>query len=412
MTETSGASKRSYGWVVAFAGFGTNLALGVLYSWSVFADSLRSQGWSATHTQIPYMIAAAVFALLMVPAGSLQDRFGPKPMLRISFILTGIAFVLSGLFVSLTGMIISFGILFGTAMGFGYSTTTPTAIKWFGPQRRGLISGIVVSGFGLAGLYVAPLTTYLIRTFSLSTTFIILGIFFSVMMAILHFFIKNPPEGYKPPIHLQKLQKKQMVRKDLKPIEMLTKYQFYLLWIIFFFGTFSGLKVLGQLSSIGKEQAALTAGGASFLVMLYAVFNCAGRFGCGIVSDKIGRKNTVIIIFAIQVITYLLFRQMTNLLTLSIGTALVAICFGGMLALFPPMTADYFGVKNLGTNYGLVFTAWGVGGIMGPLIGGIVRDTAGTYDKTYMIAAITCGMGLVLSFFLKPPKVENGEAEV
>lgn len=411
MTVTTSTSKRSYGWIVAFAGFGTNLALGVLYSWSVFADSLRNSGWTATQTQIPYMIACAFFAILMVPAGSLQDRFGPKPMLRISFILTGIAFVLSGIFISLAGIIISFGVLFGTAMAFGYATTTPTAIKWFDAKKRGLISGIVVSGFGLAGLYVAPLTTYLIKSFSLSTTFIMLGVFFSLIMAVLHMFIKNPPEGYIPTSHNKNQKSQALVLKDHKPKEMLKKYQFYLLWIIFFFGTLSGLKVLGQLSSIGKEQAGLAISGASFLIMLYAVFNCVGRFTCGIVSDKIGRKTTLIIIFTIQVITYLLFSKMTTLFTLSIGTALIAICFGGMLAVFPSMTADYFGVKNLGTNYGLVFTAWGAGGVIGPLIGGMVRDTVGKYDMTYTIAAIACGMGLLLCFFLKTPKIKDAKTE-
>lgn len=407
MIETKENKKISNGWIVAFAGFGTNLALGVLYSWSVFADSLRSIGWSATHTQIPYMIACAVFALLMVPAGSLQDKYGPKPMLRLSFILAGVSFVLSGLFISLAGIIISFGILFGAAMAFGYATTTPTAIKWFSAKKRGLVSGVVVSGFGLAGLYVAPLTTYLINTFSLSKAFIILGIFFSLLIAFLHRYIKTPPEGFIPETETNKVQKKDSIKIDFTWKEMLKKYQFYLLWLIFFCGTLSGLKVLGQLSSIGKEQAGLLSSGASLLIMLYAVFNCIGRFTCGFISDKIGRKTTIIIVFFLQVITYLLFGKLNNLLTLSIGTGIIAWCFGGMLTLFPSTTADYFGVKNLGTNYGLVFTAWGVGGIIGPLIGGIVRDNVGSYDITYIIAGIFCGVGLILSLFLKAPKELN-----
>ena len=414
MTDRAHNSSRvSKGWLVTFAGFGTNLALGVLYSWSVFADGLRANGWSATHTQIPYMVACAVFALLMVPAGSLQDKRGPKPMLRIAFILTGVSFILSGFFTSLAGVLIGFGILFGTAMAFGYATTTPTALKWFGSEKRGLISGIVVSGFGLAGLYVAPLTTFLIKTFSLSTTFFILGIFFSVLIAVLHFFVKTPPDGYIPKQGVAaKAVVKNTTKRDINWKEMLKSYHFYILWAIFFLGTLSGLKVLGQLSSIGKEQAGLTATGASIIIMIYALFNCLGRIIYGIVSDKIGRKLSVIIIFTVQLVAFFFFSRFTSFTSLAIGTVMIALSFGGMLSLFPSITADYYGVKNLGTNYGLVFTAWGFGGVIGPLIGGLIRDSAGKYDMTYTISAIACALGLLLAIFLRSPqRTEDAKAE-
>lgn len=393
------------GWIVTFSGFGVNLALGVLYCWSVFASELRVIGWTVTQTQIPYMVACAVFAILMVPGGMLQDRFGPKPMLIAAAILTGIGLVLSGIFVTLIGVIVSFGVIFGTAMAFGYATTTPTAIKWFGPHRRGLVSGIVVSGFGLAGIYVSPLTTFLLHNFSLSFTFFVLGIFYCVTILLLHFLIKNPPVGYTPKsAPIKKSNNKKVISKDFTWKQMLTTYEFYLIWIMFFCGTFAGLKILGQLSSIGREQAGLTISHASYLIIIYALFNCIGRFSCGILSDKIGRKITLVIIFLIQVLGYISFSQFTNLWTLSFGTAILAFSFGGMLAVFPSLTADYFGVKNLGLNYGIIFTAWGAGGVLGPLLGGMIRDHIGVFDLSYLISAIFCFVGLVLSLILLIPK--------
>ena len=385
---------------------GINLALGVLYSWSVFASSLRASGWTATQTQLPYMIACAVFALLMVPGGRLQDKYGPKPVLLTAAILTGIGFVFSGLFLSLAGLIIFFGILFGTGMAFGYSATTPAAIKWFGPHRRGLISGIVVSGFGLAGIYVAPLTTFLLHNFTLRITFIVLGIFYCIVIYLLHFLIKNPPENHIPD-HVSSDGKDTPKREDYSAKEMTGTFQFYILWLMFFCGTFAGLKILGQLSNIGKEQARLTLHGTSLIVIIYALFNCFGRFISGILSDKIERRVMLFSIFLIQVISLSFFAQLSTLLTLAIGTALLAFSFGGMLSIFPSLTADYFGLKNLGLNYGIIFTAWGVGGVLGPLVGGIVRDQIGGFAIGYIISIIVSAVGLILSLFVTKPKYKK-----
>lgn len=391
------------GWAVTFAGLGVNLALGVLYSWGVFASELRVQGWSATQSQIPYMVACAVFAALMVPGGKIQDRLGPKLVLMLAAILTGVGFIFSGFFMTVIGLSLFFGIVFGMAMGFGYSTTTPAAIKWFGPHKRGLISGIVVSGFGLAGIYVAPLTTYLIETVGLQSAFIILVIFYSIVIILMRLVIKNPPEGYVPaePIKTEDIALSRKNIKDFSFSEMIYTPQFFSLWIMFFAGTFAGLMVIGKLSNIAQEQVGLNSTQATTFIVIYAVFNWLGRIMFGMISDKIGRKITAFSIFAIQFACFAFFSQFTTYFLLAMGTALVAFCFGGMLANFPAATADYFGLKNLGMNYGVVFTAWGVGGILGPLMGGLVRDITGTYNVSYIVAAALCVLGSILSIFTK-----------
>ncbi|MCW3491385.1 L-lactate MFS transporter [Dethiobacter alkaliphilus] len=406
------------GWIVTFAGLGVNLALGVLYSWGAFANELRALGWTATQSQIPYMVACALFALLMVPGGRLQDRMGPKKIILASAILTGIGFVLSGLFLSVVGLSIFFGVVFGSAMGFGYAAATPAALKWFGPHKRGLIAGIVVSGFGLAGIYVAPLTQVLLARFGIEMTMIVLGLGFCAAIFTFAQFISNPPEDYVPAPPVDKFKAIKVIKKnkssglDFDWKQVVRTPQFYGLWIMFCFGTFAGLMIIGQLRDIGLEQAALSDGAAFALISVYAVFNCLGRVGCGVISDKLDRRMTLVIIFLIQVVCFAFFAQFQTALTLFTGTAFVAFAFGGMLSLFPALTADYFGLKNLGVNYGLVFTAWGAGGVFGPLIGGIVRDMTGTYGIAFAISAGLSVLGVLLAVLTKAPEKETAAKQV
>ena len=406
-TELSDRQRR--GWHVTFAGFGTNMALGVLYSWGVFAAALRTEGWTATESQIPYMIACAMFALLMVPGGRLQDKYGPRPVITAAAGFALVGLVMSGFFTTVIGISIFFGLIFGTGIGFGYSSATPPAVKWFGSHKRGLIAGIVVSGFGLAGIYIAPLTRFLLAQFGLELTFVILGISLSIIVFVMARFITNPPEGYEPPKPTAKEDDISVKATSLNlGWNLITKTpHFYALWLMFFFGTFAGLMVIGQLQSIGEEQGGLTAGWATALVMVYAVSNCIGRIICGMLSDIMSRKLTMFSIFAIQAITFLFFIRFTNFTSLATATVLVAFAYGGMLSVFPATTADFYGLKHLGVNYGLVFTAWGASGVFGPLLGGIVRDVTGTYLICYLVAAGLSILGGILSLLTNPPSEER-----
>ena len=171
---------------------------------------------------------------------------------------------------------------------------------------------------------------------------------------------------------------------------------------MFSFGTFAGLLIIGQLAKIGLEQASITS--ASLLVGIYAIFNCAGRIGCGIISDKIGRMRTLLIMFLMQVSVYMAFSSFTTALPMVFGIAVVGFTFGGMLTIFPATSADFFGVKNFGINYGMLITAWGVGGVFGPLLGGLVRDITGTYNISYIVSGILSLLGAVITLLVKPPE--------
>ncbi len=390
-------------WLVVYSGLGVNLTLGVLYSWSIISAALiDNYGWSATQTQIPYMLASAVFALTMVPGGKLQDRLGPKPVLLISSVLAGLGFILSGLNLTVAGLTLFFGVVFGLAMGFGYASPTPAAVKWFHPEHRGLISGIVVSGFGLAPVYIAPLTSSLIGVMGLPATLITLGIIFFLVVFSLSFTISNPPPGFQR-IELKRRPARahQITAKDYKVREMVKTVQFYLLWTMFFFGTFAGLLIIGQMSKIGLEQASISNG--FLLVVVYAIFNFIGRVTWGTVSDYLGRTITLLTMFLIQAIVYFSFAALTNPVALLIGKSLVGFTFGGMLAIFPVITADFYGMKNLGVNYGVMITAWGVGGILGPLLGGIARDITGGYEISYLVSAVLSVAGAAISLLVRHP---------
>ncbi|KAB3529247.1 L-lactate MFS transporter [Alkaliphilus serpentinus] len=395
------------GWVVTLAGLGVNLMLGVLYAWGVISAALIDQlGWKATMTQIPYMVACALFALSMVPGGRLQDKLGPRPIIMASAVLAGIGFIFSGLFLTIIGLTVFYGVVFGAGMGIGYAAPTPAAVKWFSPKKRGVISGIVVSGFGLAPVYIAPLTTKLLSTYDLRTTFFILGGGFFVLIMLLAQLIKNPPKDYVPS-DIQDLKEKPSVASKSNKIdynwrEVIKTRQFYILWTMFCFGTFAGLLIIGQLAKIGLEQAGMK--NAYMLIALYAFFNFSGRIGCGIISDKLGRMKTLFFMFLLQVTAYVFFPSLNTPISLMTGIAIVGFTFGGMLTIFPSVTADFYGLKNFGVNYGLVITAWGIGGVFGPLIGGIVRDVTGTYGLSYVISGALSACGAILTLFIKAPQ--------
>ncbi|QNO15479.1 OFA family MFS transporter [Alkalicella caledoniensis] len=407
------------GWIVVAAGIGVNLMLGTLYAWGVISSALiENLGWSATQSQIPYMVACALFAFSMVPGGKLQDSLGPKPVIIISAVLAGIGLISSGLFimhesttVAVIALTICFGLIFGASMGMGYAAPTPAAVKWFSKKKRGIISGIVVSGFGLAPLYVAPITTSLIESQGLARTFYFLGGSFCLFILILSQFISNPPKDYvipedESPETLSKGDvtakvSKANIKVDYEWKEVLKTKQFKSIWTIFCFGTFAGLLTIGQLSSIGREQAGITNG--FILVGLYAVFNAVGRVGCGVISDKLGRTKTLFLMFVMQVAVYFTFPLFTTPVLLIPGVAVIGFTFGGMLTLFPSITADFFGMKNLGVNYGLVITAWGIGGVLGPLLGGLVRDFTGAYTVSYMVSGVLSVLGAIIALRIKAP---------
>ena len=399
---------KNHGWSVTFAGMGINLALGILYTWSVISKGIPSEwGWNESDKSWPYSVACLVFCLIMVPAGRMQDKLSPRLVATIGGILVGIGFIIASFTTSLVGFIIAFGVLAGAGIGFGYASATPPAVKWFSPAKTGMIAGIVVSGFGLASVYAAPLAKWLM-TFGFGTMLMTLGIAFLVVVCGLAQILKTPPAGYVPAGYTPTTVMAGDKKEDFLPKEMLKTRQFLMLWFMYACGAGAGLMIISKLAAIaGQEKIGIQLG--FVLVAVLAVGNGGGRFVAGILSDKIGRKATMLLCFISQAIFIFLlsFANKENVLgtvvMMALISALIGANYGANLSLFPSITKDYFGSKNFGMNYGLVFTAWGVGGFMLAKLAGAMYVKYQTFNIAYYGASALLILAAVMVFFVKPP---------
>jgi len=383
------------GWLVVFAGFGINLAFGVLYSWSIFSKALIDMnGWTRTEASLPYTVAIFVFALMMIPAGKLQDRFGARLIASLGGIFTGTGFILASYFPTLPGLIVSFGILAGAGIGMGYASATPAAVKWFDSSKKGLVAGIVVAGFGLSTLYMAPLVKHFIADFGIFQSFRILGIAFLVAVVGLSQFFSVPDNSNASAAASAE------EGEDVEWRDMIRTKQFYQLWLILASGALGGLMIIGHLSKIVSIQSGMSSG--FILVALMALFNASGRPLAGLISDRIGRSRTLIILFFFQGVIFLLFSKFTGFATLLLGSAVVTFVYGSMFSIFPSIVSDYYGKKNLGINYGILFSAWGIGGVAGPMLAGKIADISGSYGSAYAVAASLCFIAVFTAWRLKP----------
>lgn len=394
-------STNKQGWIITFAALGINLVMGVLYSWGVIKKALVSDwGWTNTDAALPFTVSAAVFAVTMIFAGRAQDKFGPRPVTIFSGLMLGGGLIASGFATSLAMMVFTFGVVGSIGIGLGYSAATPCAMKWFESSKKGMIAGIVVAGVGLSPVYITPITASLLKSQGISNTFIILGVFAIVAVVVLAMFLKNPSEVEAPKVaNSQPAPKGNNFTWD----EVSKTPQFYLLWIMYLLAATAGLMLIAHLPSIAVVQADWKTAGF-MLVVILSVFNALGRLGAGVLSDKVGRTRAMMIVFMLQAVNMFLFAFYTTIPTLIIGSAVAGLAYGAVFSLFPTTTAEFFGMKNLGVNYGLIFTGWGVAGVIGPMLGGMVADKTGSYNNGYLVAAVFLVIATVLVGILKAPK--------
>lgn len=395
---------------ILLAGFSINLCLGILYAWSVFNKALVTDfGWNAADASSPYAVATIVFSISLLVAGILQDRMGPRKILILGTSLTGLGMIASGFVDSVLGLNITFGVISGMGIGFGYACLSPSAMKWFHPSKKGLVNGLIAAGFGLAAIYLAPLTSLLIETQGINNAFLILGVGVLVIAVPLACTINNPPADYTPAEPKVKAGQAPKVLKrpeDLKWSAMLKTPQFYSLWVMYAFAASVGLMIIGNITNIASVQANLP--NAVYLASILAVFNSGGRVAAGILSDKIGCMRTLFLAFALQGINMVLFATFTSEFTLIVGTAIAAMGYGTLLAVFPSISSEYYGLKNYGTNYGILYTAWGMGGAIGAsVVGYSMAQGGGSYTLAYTISAVMMGVCVALSLITKPISEEK-----
>ncbi|MEO0099583.1 MAG: OFA family MFS transporter [candidate division WOR-3 bacterium] len=396
-------------WLIMVGAIIIQLCLGAIYAWSVFRKPLQGEPLKLTPTQatLPFALVLISFAIATIIGGRWQDKKGPRLVATVGGILLGLGLILSGLLKTFPGIVVSYGIISGIGIGLAYVCPISTGVKWF-PDMRGLITGISVAGFGAGALIVAPVARALIDSVNVFNTFVILGIIFLILVIIGAQILRNPPEGYKPEGWTPP-PSSTATAYGYTPGEMLATGSFYLIWLIYFFGCATGLMIIGQTSPIGQELAKVSKETAALAVSTLAIFNALGRILWGKISDSLGRMKTLLLIFLICGVAVLLY----NIIPLFpsyywIGISLVGLCFGGYLAVFPAVTADFYGTKNVGVNYGLVFTAYGIGGLLGNIFAPQVLEKTKSYNLAFWVAGLLCLIGMVLTLIIKQPKSKEG----
>ena len=421
-------------WFVVLGAILIQLCLGAIYAWSVFTPKLVEAGWTKTQTQWVFSAGLALFAIVMVIAGRLMPKWGPRKLAFAGGIVLGLGYLLAGLFGGTNFWLILFfiGIIGGSGIGLAYVVPIAVGMRWF-PDKKGLITGLAVAGFGFGAMLWVKLAGAwgnLIANVGLSTTFTIYGIIFFIAVMIGGMWMVFPPEGWKPegwkpegwkpegwkpegwtPLEDVKGGKTIKV-PDLVSSQMLKTPQYYMILLTFAFGASAGLMSIGlmklfpmqALTEAGLSKAAASGIAGTAMAVFFSLANGFGRIAWGGLSDKLGRRNSIIIMMATQGIMVILFQWMAGTpALLYLGATLIGFNFGGNFALFPTITADTFGAKFIGQNYGWVFLAYGIGGIFGPILGGKLGDV-GNFPLAFTICGILCLVAAGIISMVKPPK--------
>ena len=414
-------------WLVVVGAILIQLCLGAIYAWSVFTPALLAEPYNFTKpdTQVIFSVGLASFAVVMVLAGRLLAIMSPRKLAVSGGLMLGLGYVLARFMgTSLIGHVLCIGLIGGAGIGLGYVVPIAVGVKWF-PDKKGMLTGLAVAGFGFGALIwikLAGAWGHLIDTMGVANVFLVYGIAFAVIVLVGSIWMVNPPAGYSPegwtPPEPSAAGATPSGHRDLTTVEMLKTPQFYSLWFMFLAGAMCGLMVIGciklfgidALKSAGMDEATASARAGTAMGVFFALANGIGRIAWGTISDKLGRKASLFLMCLVQGIIMLLFFKMgTNMSLLYLGAAIIGFNFGGNFALFPAATADFFGNKNVGSNYPWVFLAYGVGGIVGPILGGMFGRLAkggdiGAWATPFMIGGVACLAAAVIALLLKPPK--------
>ncbi len=450
-------------WFVVAGALIIQFSLGAVYIWSVFQTPLLAQfpGWSETQVILPAQLVIAVFSCSVILGGFVQDRLGPRLVGSLGGLILGLGLILAGLTgrfsegQALVWLVGTYAVIGGLGIGMAYVCPVATCVKWF-PDKRGLITGLAVAGFGAGAFFFAPLAQGLIsgsdyRLFGVAlfslpqlgvfNTFIVLGIIFLTAVVLGAQLLRNPPVGYRPHgwITPSAASGQPLRQADFTPGEMLRMPTFWLLWITYLAGSTAGLMVIMKAAPIWEafslstasevlisfEHYAGIASAAAMAVAVLALFNAAGRILWGRVSDSLGRKPTLILMFVLCAMVLFALDWMRPYPLYLLGVSLVALCFGGYLALYPAISADYYGTRYIGVNYGLLFTAYGTGGLLGPYLAAVLLETVGSveyqaldatgtlatrvfqlaeYDAAFFAAGFLCLVAALLTLALRAPQ--------
>jgi len=399
-------------WILVILGMIINLCLGSIYSWSVFVGPLTTyftkdlgQSVSASEILLPFSVFLAFFAIAMPFTGKYIEKYGPRNITIIGGCLTGLGWLLSSLAVSVQWLYLFYGVIAGVGVGVAYGVPVAVAARWF-PDRRGLAVGLTLLGFGFSAVITANIAGFLIGATGVMGAFRMFGIAFIVLIVVLALPLKFPatgwkPAGWTPPVPAPG----QTVTCEFKREQMLKTSTFYALWACFFIGCLAGLMAIGIAKPVGVDVG-VEAGLATMLVGVFAIFNGFGRPVFGALTDKLTPRNTAMVSFVLIALASLLLWQIQTVTVYIIAFVILWGCLGGWLAIAPTATASYFGTCDYPRCYGVMFLAYGAGGIVGPQLAGFIKTSTGSYLGVFPYVLVLAMAGLVIAFtLLKPPVV-------
>ncbi len=391
-------------WIYIPLGILIFMCLGTIYSWSIFRRPLEEMfNIGATESGMPYMAFLASYAMFMPIAGGYIDKYGPKRVTMFGGLVVAVGWILSGFANNIYVLVVTYGITIGSGVGIVYGAPIAAIAKWF-PKRKGFAVGLTLGGFGLSPFITAPLANWLINNYGLSTTFIVLGIIFGIVVITLAIPFKFPEEK----------KAEQDTSSDntnnLTTKEMMKTPEFYLLWFCFVLGTFIGLMAIGITDPVGVEVAGLSSQAAAWFVSFFSIFNGLGRPIFGWMTDRLGTKFAIIISYTSILLAagLMLLSGRGNIIIYTISFSIFWLNLGGWLAIVPAATAQFFGPKHYSKNYGFIFTAYGVGAVIGTIFSGRLRDVLGSYMPVFYPVAGLMILGVLLTVLLmKPKKIGN-----
>ncbi len=388
-------------WVVLVVSCIVNIIIGTGYAWSVFAGPW-AEVLNVPSAALAFTVCNGVGFITMITGGKINDALGPKWVVFIGGLMFGGGALLAGFSTSLGFLIFAYGILLGLGMGLVYSCTIGNTVKFF-PDKRGLAGGLTTATYGLGSVILAPVAQMMVEKMGVQSTFKTLGIIYIIVICVGAFLITRcpadfVPAGYTPPAPAAG----QKAPQDKTASQMLKDPIFYVMFIMLICGAFFGLMMISQCSLVSQNMIGMSAATAATTVSVLAIFNAIGRVVCGTISDKLGRINTMAICLVIAIIGLLLVWKSgsgtPSMALYIVGVCMVGLCFGAYMGVYPGFTADQFGAKNNGVNYGVMFIAFSVAGILGPMIMSNTYASSGSYSTAILIALGLAIVGFVLTF--------------
>ncbi len=393
-------------WGIALAGILMQIALGAVYAWSVFRTPLvKAFHWSISQVTLTFTICVFVLGFAAFVGGLWLNKKGPRPVALTAGVLYGLGVFLACFSANkLWWLYFSYGIIGGTGLGFGYIVPVAVLLKWF-PDKRGLITGIAVGGFGAGALVTAPIAQRLIVSVGVLPTFAYLGIAYLIVVVAAGWFMQNPPAGYVPPGWTPSAtQKSQRSATDYTLGKALGTWQWWALWLALFLNTTAGISVISQESPMFQEIAKVTALVAAGMVGVASIGNAVGRVFWAWVSDGITRRWAFVLMYVCQAGLFWVMPNIGQASLLTVLTFIILMCYGGGFGTMPAFAADYFGAKNIGPIYGLMLTAWGFASAFGPLLIAHLRQVGTSFTYGLHVIAVIVLVSIVVPVVVRPPR--------